>query len=126
LTELRVSVLTRIGRCTEIVGIYFHVWPLWDSSIYVPCHLEKISGSPEKNDNSEEHYNHEENVFQILCVIRTIGHILFDLAEVSLESLSALAHTIEAHASVHALPGAVWDFSAKNFHISAVVQLARL
>ena len=56
-------------------------------------------------------------------VLVFIRGVFKDLAEVTCMSLSALASTVDAHTTIHALTVAIFDVSSKDFDISAMVHM---
>ena len=56
----------------------------------------------QKADDDQDHDNVEQENLQVLCIVR-LGHVLDNLAVLTLEASAALARSVEADAAVHAL-----------------------
>ena len=87
-----------VDSTTKIVWIHNRFPSLWHSPSYsshdVICMSEQEPGSREKNYNCKYHYDKEQEVLEVLRVVCAVWHVLVHLAEVALESFSALAAAI--------------------------------
>ena len=72
---------------------------------------EQEPSSSEKNDYGQYHYDEEEEILQVFCVVCAIWNVLMHLAEVALETLPALTCSVQAHSTIHALASAVFDLA---------------
>ena len=97
----------RVDSAAKIVWIHNRFSSLWHGPSYsshdVICMSEQEPGSREKNHDGKNHYDEEQEVFEVLRVVCAVWHVFVHLAEVALETFSALAAAIKADATVHAL-----------------------